>query len=161
MLFALKNAFCFAFITLFLFSSGVAAKTISATQSVAGYWKTFDDKTKKPSSIIQIQPQGEFFIGRVVKAFPVPGEQKSPLCIYCHDTDRNKPIIGLTIIKKMQCLGDRCHGGTILDPRNGQIYRATLRLMRAGQYLRVRGYVGLALFGKTVVWQRVTQRAMR
>lgn len=162
MSFQLKYLSYFGLITfvLFLFSPFVVAQTIH-TQSVAGYWQTFDDKTKKPSSIIQIKKQGEFFFGKVVKAFPVPGEQKSSLCIYCHGAKKNKPIIGLTIIEKMQCRNEKCRGGTILDPRDGKVYRATLRLMHAGQYLKVHGYIGVALFGQTVVWQRVTRSAMR
>ena len=44
-------------------------------------------------------------------------------------------------------------GGTIYDPRDGKTYKCAMSLKPDGT-LEVRGYVGLALFGKTVVWTR-------
>lgn len=44
-------------------------------------------------------------------------------------------------------------GGTIYDPRNGKTYECEVTLEYDGT-LEVRGYVGLPLYGKTVVWTR-------
>ena len=44
-------------------------------------------------------------------------------------------------------------GGTIYDPRDGKTYQCKMTLRKDGT-LKVRGYVGLSLFGKTVVWTR-------
>ena len=128
------------------------------TQSVVGYWQTIDGKTQKPSSIIQILQHKQFFMGKIVKTFPLPGEQKSKLCIACSGNQKNKPILGLTIINNMVCQPGSCAHGTILDPRNGKLYHATIRLINSGQQLKVHGYVGMPLFGKTVIWQRVSQK---
>ena len=135
--------------------------TIEKAQSVVGYWQTIDGKTKKPSSIIAIISNGQFYDGKVVKAFPVPGEQKSSLCIACKGDQKNKPIVGLTIIKNMVCKPGICSKGTILDPRNGKIYHATMRLVNNGNQLKVRGYIGMPMLGKTVVWNRVSKKSVQ
>ena len=44
--------------------------------------------------------------------------------------------------------------GTIYDPRDGKTYKCRMTLKKDGT-LEVRGYLGLALFGKTVVWTRI------
>jgi uncharacterized protein (DUF2147 family) len=137
------------------------AQTASNTQSVAGYWQTMDSKTKKPSSIISIQPQGQFFDGKIVKIFSVKPERKAELCIRCKGSQKNQPILGLTIINQMVCQPEYCTHGTILDPRDGKLYHATMRLTNQGQQLKVRGYVGVPLFGKTVIWQRVMENAVK
>lgn len=140
---------------LFLFSHAAFAAPQTTTQSVAGDWVTFDSKTKKPSSVIQISQKGPVFSGKIIKTFSVPVEKKADVCTSCHGNQKNKPIIGLEIIKNMVCNDNGyCHQGTITDPRDGRVYHATLQLIKGGTYLKVHGYVGIALFGKTVVWKR-------
>ena len=45
----------------------------------------------------------------------------------------------------------------ITDPDDGKTYTLTMRLDREGR-LRVRGYIGIPLFGRTVFWTRFTGR---
>lgn len=133
-----------------LFSSFVLA----VEPSVIGNWETIDGKTQKPSSIIAIQPEGSVVVGKIIKTFEGTSEKKIERCIACKDNRKNKPIIGLKIIQGMQCQPNYCRGGTILDPRDGKVYKATMRLVNNGKQLKVRGYIGVSLFGKTVVWNR-------
>lgn len=149
---------CVASLLFVIFSSIAFASTAVNTNSVVGYWQTFDGKTKKPSSIIQIQQQGQFFEGNIAKTFSVPGKHRTTLCVACAGSQKNKPILGLTIIKNMQCLSGSCAHGTILDPRDGRVYHATMKLFNQGQALKVRGYIGMPLLGKTVVWKRVLNK---
>lgn len=123
--------------------------------SVIGKWVTFDEKTQKPSSVISIFRRGDNVEGKIVKIFPVPGVKRIDNCQSCRGAEKNKPILGLTIIKEMQCANGICHSGTITDPRNGKVYHATMRLVDRGYLLKVRGYIGISLFGKTVVWRRL------
>ena len=44
--------------------------------------------------------------------------------------------------------------GRIYDPRDGKTYKCKMTLQKDGT-LKVRGYVGVSLFGKTVVWNRI------
>ncbi len=50
--------------------------------------------------------------------------------------------------------GDQYGGGEILDPKNGKIYRAKMKLIEGGRKLEVRGYIGLSLFGRSQTWIR-------
>lgn len=163
MIVRLKFLFKFFILSLFFvsISSFAIAQTASDTQTVAGYWQTIDGKTKKPSSIIHIQSTKQFYEGKIVKIYSVDTKKKVAICTRCTDDQKDKPVLGLTIIKDMVCQPAFCSHGTILDPRDGKIYHATMKLTKHGQQLKVRGYVGVPLFGKTVVWQRVTESVLK
>ena len=129
----------------------------AAPNAVAGYWQTIDAKTKKPNSIIEIRKKGLFYEGIIKKTYVTPYEQRTHRCTHCTGARKGKLILGLTIIEDMRCDHGACRGGTILDPRNGNLYHATMQLIQAGSQLRVRGYIGIPLFGKSVVWNRVME----
>lgn len=145
----------------YMMSPFVFAASSSNELTVAGYWQSIDGKTKKPSSIIHIESKGQFFEGKIVKTYSLPDERKVDVCDTCRGEQKNKPIIGLTIIKHMVCEPTFCSEGTILDPRDGSIYHATMKLVNGGKQLYVHGYVGIPLFGKTVIWTRVSASAVR
>lgn len=68
---------------------------------------------------------------------------------------RQRPILGLRILEGFAFQGrDRWAGGTIYDPSNGKTYTCKMRLTDHDT-LKVRGYVGVPLLGRTAVWTRV------
>jgi uncharacterized protein (DUF2147 family) len=60
----------------------------------------------------------------------------------------------MDIIRGLHADGDGWAGGTILDPESGKVYRCSLSLRDGGKKLAVRGYLGIALLGRTQVWER-------
>jgi len=49
--------------------------------------------------------------------------------------------------------------GTIYDPQGGKTYRCKVELRSDGT-LKVRGFIGISLLGKTQLWTRYTGTAM-
>lgn len=142
-------------VSLLFFASITCAEN---NNPIIGRWQTIDGHTHKPSSIISIQREGDFFVGRITKTYKKRPPGEIPRCNLCKGADYNKRIIGLAIVRRLRCNSDqtKCSGGTILDPRNGDIFKVKLRVIDQGQWLRVHGYIGMAILGRTVYWRRVS-----
>jgi uncharacterized protein (DUF2147 family) len=68
---------------------------------------------------------------------------------------RTRPIVGLEIMHDFSYAGDgKWKGGTIYAPDEGKTYKCKLTLEDDGT-LKVRGYIGVSLLGRTEVWTRV------
>ena len=93
--------------------------------------------------------------GAIAKMFMKPGEDPNPICTHCTGDQKNQPSLGLVIIKGMQRNGLVYEHGSILDPRDGQVYQAKMTLSPDGQQLTVRGYLGFELLGQNQMWKRL------
>ncbi|MCX7635535.1 MAG: DUF2147 domain-containing protein [Syntrophales bacterium] len=123
--------------------------------SPVGKWKTIDDETKKEKSIVEIYEVGGKYYGRIVQLLQEKDGGKSKLCTKCPGADANKPMLGLVFLKDLQADGNEFTGGTIMDPNNGKIYKCKMELIEGGSKLKVRGFLGVSLLGRTQIWQRV------
>ena len=132
------------------FSAAFAADPLSAV----GLWKTIDDKTGKARSLVRLTEVNGELRGSVEKLFREPGEEQNPLCEKCPDDKKDKPVIGMTILSGMKADGDHYEGGHILDPNNGKTYKCKMELDDKGKKLKVRGYIGVPMLGRTQVWLR-------
>ena len=127
--------------------------TLSLTthgQSIIGQWETFDDETKEKKSVVEIYKTNNLYFAKIVESF---ASEKNAVCETCKGTSKNKPIIGLIIIENLTKDGDEFNGGTIMDPENGETYKCYLKLINNNK-LKVRGYHGVSLFGRTQYWIR-------
>ncbi len=67
---------------------------------------------------------------------------------------RSRPMLGLELLKDFQYVAEnRYENGTIYNPEDGRTYKAKLTLADP-EHLRVRGFIGISLFGGTTVWTR-------
>ena len=120
-----------------------------AADSLVGKWNTVDDKSGKAKSEVQLYEEGGKLFGKIVGLTePNDDTGKPKTCTKCTGRDRDKPIVGLVIVKDLSLSGDRYKGGTILDPEDGKVYRAEA-WVEDGK-LKVRGYVGPIY--KTQTW---------
>ncbi len=128
-----------------VFGAGLAA----AAEAPVGTWKTIDEKTGKVVSEVQLSEQGGKLTGKIT-GLTEPNDKagKPKTCTACKGEDKDRPIIGLVIVKDLKADGDRFKGGTILDPEDGKIYRA--EIWTEDGKLKVRGYLGV--FYKTQTW---------
>jgi uncharacterized protein (DUF2147 family) len=133
---------------------------ISADQSPLGLWQALDDDTKQPTGWFLITQQNGIYTGKIARMFLKPGEDPNAVCDQCKDDRHNHPWLGLELIRGMQPeADDKYGGGTILDPRDGKIYKATLKVSPDGQTLIVRGYLGVELLGRNQYWTRLPDSA--
>lgn len=125
----------------------------NAQNTIVGRWKTIDDETELPKSIVSIYQEGDKFYGKIDSLYRQPGEDLDPVCSKCPDDDprKDKRIIGMVIIKDMVQDDNEWKDGTILDPKKGKIYDCKLWLEDGN--LRVRGYI-FFLF-RTQTWYPV------
>jgi uncharacterized protein (DUF2147 family) len=121
--------------------------------SPAGYWKTVDDETKKAKSIVRIYEVDGKLYGKVTEIL-TPGEEDK-ICEKCPGEDKDKPIKGLIILRELLADNGGYSGGTILDPNNGKTYSCKMALEDEGRKLKVRGFLGFSLLGRTQYWERV------
>jgi len=126
----------------------------AANPSPLGLWKTIDDNTGQPRGLVRITEVNGQYEGKVEKIFPKPGEPQNPNCEKCEGSRRNQPVMGMTILWGLTKQGEEYRGGEILDPENGKIYRARIKLIDNGQKLDVRGFIGVSLFGRSQFWLR-------
>lgn len=132
----------------------VFAATHVCAASPTGLWKTIDDISGEPKSIVSITAlKNHQLMGKVVKLFKDPGR----LCTKCEGENHNKPIVGLVVMQGLKPAKENnlWEEGQILDPKTGKIYNCTIRLVEDGTKLQVRGYIGLPLFGRSQTWERV------
>lgn len=127
--------------------------------SPVGYWKTIDDVTGKPKSILQITQSGGAIYGRITRIFPSPGKDENQVCEACTGARHNQRMLGMTILEGLkQEAGNpnEWSGGSITDPKNGKTYRCKITVVDGGKKLNVRGYIGAPMFGRTQTWIRVS-----
>ena len=115
---------------------------------IEGKWKTIDDETGKPKSIVEIwkKSDGKYY-GKISQLLIKP---ENANCVACKDDRKNKPLLGLEIIRDLKKDGDEFTGGSITDPKNGKSYKCTIT--KEGNKLNVRGYMGISLIGRTQTW---------
>ena len=135
----------------------------SAPQTPAGLWQAVDDDTKQPTGWFLITDRDGVYSGIIAKMFLKPGEDPNAVCSQCKDDRLNHTWLGLEIIRGMKQDPDKpekYEDGTILDPRDGKVYKANMTVTPDGQTLVVRGYIGISLLGKNQYWTRLPDSAM-
>lgn len=122
------------------------------SQTVIGKWKTFDDETQKAQSIVEIYEQSGKIYGKVIDI--LERENKKRVCVNCSGNDKDKPILGMIVIKGLSKKGSEYTDGKILDPKSGKLYQCFITLETRDK-LKVRGYIRISLFGRTQYWYRM------
>lgn len=120
-------------------------------QSPIGIWKSVDDTDNVEKSHIEVYEENGKLYGKVVKLLPAA---TILTCNKCKGDKKGKPLLNMVILRDMEPKGEKWDGGRILDPAKGKEYKCVISLDGEDK-LKVRGYIGKPLFGRTQYWYRV------
>jgi uncharacterized protein (DUF2147 family) len=126
--------------------------------AITGIWTTAENKAK-----IEIFKCGSNYCGKIIelKEATYSADDKKGMAgqpkVDRENPDqklRTRPIVGMQMLDGFSYAGDnRWEGGTIYDPKNGKTYKCKITLAEPNQ-LKVRGFIGISLIGRTETWTR-------
>ncbi len=127
-------------LTWLMLSAGSGAATDPS--AVVGTWWTQDR-----DGVVQVTRCATGLCGRVTGVTTFRPDGSAPVDY------RGRSRCQLQIIPDGKVDGDGVWDGHITNPDDGKTYTITMRVDEAGK-LRMRGYIGIPLFGRTTVWSR-------
>jgi len=120
-------------------------------QTIFGKWENRDEETGKINSIIEVYKKKGRAYAKIVEI--TNPDRQDAVCDKCEGENKDKPILGMDILTGLNKDGNEWSGGKILDPKKGSVYSCFIEL-KGKDKLKVRGYMGVSLFGRTVYWHR-------
>jgi uncharacterized protein (DUF2147 family) len=131
--------------------------------AILGVWAT-DPDGGGGQAHIEIYKDGDRYSGKVVwleeplyTADDEDGEEGEPKIDKNNPDEalQSRPIMGMVLMEGFRYDGKGLwHKGTIYDPDNGKTYKCKVKLSEDG-VLKVRGFIGFSLIGRTSEWTRV------
>jgi uncharacterized protein (DUF2147 family) len=131
-------------VALLLFGAGVLA----GEADIEGRWLSGDKTGWIEIRLIDGKPVG------VAAGATDPADRERVDKLNPDPTLRSRSLLGITILQGFDYAGKYVwKGGTIYDPNSGNTYRSTMTLVDRNT-LKVRGYIGVSLFGRSDTWTR-------
>jgi len=128
---------------LFIISHGFAqSKQPSADEITGQYW------SPKKDAKIEIYKRGEHYFGRSVWVAMPRKDNKNP-----NETLQRRDVLGIELLTNFSFDNGTYTKGEIYDPESGKTYDCKMTL--DGNNLKVRGYIGISLFGRTEIFERI------
>ena len=118
--------------------------------SPVGKWRTIDDQSGKPKSIVQITEDQGVLTGKIVELLEGATEKT---CSKCEGDLKDKPLVGMKILWDLKKEGNEWADGKIFNPADGGTYTSKAKLTEGGKTLEVTGK--WMFFSKQQQWQRV------
>ncbi len=145
-------------ITLAIYIACFSSSSIASEPGeILGVWNTEGKKSKVEIFKCDQQLCAKIvFLTEPVYTNPEEGPLGQPKTDI-HNPDpskRKKPTVGLRIMEGLTPNGEGTWtNGTIYDPANGKTYKCMVTL-DGDDRLKVRGFIGISLIGRTTVWVR-------
>ncbi len=122
---------------------------------ILGVWMNEDKDAH-----VKIFKEGDKFFGKIVWIKdPIDTETGNPK-LDKHNPDpelKKRPSLGLELLTNFVFDEDEWEDGDIYDPKNGKTYSCYMEFTDKNDLnrLKIRGYVGISLLGRTTYWSRV------
>lgn len=144
----------FVSLTLALASSAILSIAAKADEgsSPVGLWKTEDAQVE----IFEADGKLSGKIAALNKEYTSDGIEKTDIS-NPDPAKRSRPLIGLVFMTGFTPEGSgRWDHGTVYDPKTGHTYASFLEY-NGGNTIKLRGYIGISLIGRTAVWTKVKE----
>jgi uncharacterized protein (DUF2147 family) len=125
------------------FSIAFGQSKPKAADKVTGvYW------SPKKDAKIEIYKKGEQYYGKSIwVAVPKKDVENPEVSL------RKRSTLGIELLTNFNFANGEYSGGSIYDPQSGKTYSCKMTLI--GENLKVRGYIGISLFGRTEIFERI------
>lgn len=145
-------------IALFVFSANSPTLYAAPSEDIRGIWIDHKEAEKQKVAVL-IEDCNGSLCGRIywMKKPLRDGRPKTDI----HNPDptlRERPLCGLRILNGFRRGEDNTWGhGQIYSPSDGNTFSSTIHLEKEGS-IKIRGYIGISLFGKTLEWVRPSEK---
>lgn len=138
-----KIALSFYIALLFIFQNGFAQNRQASPNEITGiYW------SPKKDAKIEIYKKGDYYFGRSIWLASPGKDSKNP-----NESLKNRDVLGIELLTNFTWDNGTYTNGKIYDPESGKTYDCKMTL--SGNILKVRGYIGISLFGRTEIFERI------
>ncbi len=126
--------------------AGLLGASAAGGGGLTGDWQT------PGGSVVRVAGCGEAICMTVVKVAADATESRDKL--NPEVALRTRPLCGMRIGEGFHADGEQAaSGGKVYDPESGKTYSG--KVERRGDTLRLRGFLGVSLFGRTEVWKSI------
>lgn len=118
------------------------SKTIEADKIIGIFW------SPKKDAKIEIYKKGDSYFGKSIWVATAKKDIENP-----NVSLRKRDILGIILLSNFAYKDGEYSNGLIYDPESGKTYNCKMSLI--GEKLKVRGYIGISLFGRTEIFERI------
>jgi uncharacterized protein (DUF2147 family) len=129
-------------LALFLVSTFSFANANPADKIIGVYW------SPKKDAKIEIFKKDQKYFGKTIWSSTQRKDLKNP-----DHSLRNRDLLGIELFTSFTYDDGVYIDGHIYDPESGKTYDCKMALN--GNTLKVRGYIGISLFGRTEIFERI------
>jgi uncharacterized protein (DUF2147 family) len=133
-----------------LFSHAGHSQSSSAADKIIGNWLNEEKDAK-----IEIYKSENTYFGKLVwgdKIFEADGKTSRKDANNEDKELKKRDLLNLILLTNFIFDDGSWTGGKVYDPKSGKTYSCTIKFK--GEKLEIRGYMGIALFGRTTIWSR-------
>ncbi|MDB5247866.1 MAG: peptide protein [Segetibacter sp.] len=138
----MKTIITFSISLFMLFSAFGQTRQNAADKIIGVYW------SPKQDAKIEIYKKGDKYFGKSAWSSTKRKDSKNP-----NASLRDRELLGVELFTNFVYKGGLYEDGKIYDPESGKTYDCKMSLV--GGKLKVRGYIGISLFGRTEIFERI------